>query len=167
VCQFLFLSRLTRGRLRGFFVDPWRAAGNPQPVPVDWVSGACMVVRADAIRDVGLLDATFFMYGEDVEWCQRMRRQGLDVWYVPRLAVFHRQGASGTATSARWLASTCELVRRERGQLEYVVFRGAAALGLALRLLGYRLAFLASRRERYRKLAADMGVYAAWAFGKR
>ena len=58
-------------------------------------------------------------------------------------------------------------MRRERGQLEYVVFRAAAAVGLAMRQLTYRLAFLASRRERYRKLAADMGVYAAWAVGKR
>lgn len=166
VCQFLFLSALTRGRLRGFFLDQRRFMGDPQPVAVDWVSGACMVVRAEAIRRVGPLDASLFMYGEDVEWCQRMQRHGFAVWYVPEVEVVHRQGGSGSGASARWLASACELLRRDRGQVEYVVFRAAAALGLSARQLGYRLAFLASRHERYRRLAADMGVYAAWALGR-
>jgi N-acetylglucosaminyl-diphospho-decaprenol L-rhamnosyltransferase len=167
VCQFLFLSALTGGRLRGFFIDQGRFVDDARPVPVDWVSGACMVVRSEAIREVGPLDAGLFMYGEDVEWCQRMKRRGFDVWYVPQVAVVHRQGASGSGASPRWLASVCELLRRERGQAEYVVFRAAAALGLCARQLGYRLAFIASRRDRYRKLAADMGVYASWALGRR
>jgi len=166
VCQFLFLSALTRGRLRGFFIDQRRFRHETRPVPVSWVSGACMVVRSDAIRQVGPLDASLFMYGEDVEWCQRMQRHGLDVWYVPMVEVVHRQGASGSGASPRWLASACELLRRDRGQAEYLMFRSVAALGLSVRQLGYRLAFLASRDERYRRLAADMGVYASWARGR-
>ena len=164
VCQFLFLSALTRGRVRGFFVDQDRCLDAGRPVPVDWVSGACMVVRADAIRRVGPLDERFFMYGEDVEWGLRMKRHGFDLWYVPQIVVRHRHGASGSGASPRWLASACELVRRERGAAEYLVFRAAAALGFRVRQLAYRLAFLASRRERYRRLATDMGVYAAWAW---
>jgi len=166
ICQFLFLSALTRGRLRGFFVEQKRFRHATRPVPVSWVSGACMVVRSDAIRQVGPLDASLFMYGEDVEWCQRMRRHGFDVWYMPMVEVFHRQGASGAGASPRWLASACELLRRDRGRAEYLVFRAVAALGLSMRQLGYWLAFIASRRERYRKLAADMGVYASWALGR-
>jgi GT2 family glycosyltransferase len=125
-----------------------------------------MVVRSDAIRMVGPLDASLFMYGEDVEWCQRMQRHGLDVRYVPTVEVVHRQGASGSGASPRWLASACELLRRDRGRAEYLVFRAVAALGLSARHVAYQLAFLASGRERYRKLAADMGVYAAWALGR-
>ncbi len=166
VCQFLFLSALTRGQLRGFFVERRRFSGGSTPIDVDWVSGACMLVRVDAIRRVGPLDATLFMYGEDIEWCQRMKRAGFAVWYLPDVEVFHRQGASGAGANSRWLASVCALVRRDRGPLEYAVFRGAAALGLGARLVAYRLAYLASRRERYRKLASDMGVYASWALGR-
>jgi GT2 family glycosyltransferase len=163
ICQFLFLSALTGGRLRGFFVEQKRFEHATRPVPVTWVSGACMVVRSGAIRTVGPLDASLFMYGEDVEWCQRMQRHGLDVRYVPMVEVVHRQGASGSGASPRWLASACELLRRDRGRAEYLIFRAVAALGLSARQLAYQLAFLASRNERYRKLAADMGVYAAWA----
>jgi len=64
------------------------------------------------------------------------------------------------------LASACELVRRERGQFEYLAFRMAAALGLTARRVLYALAYIASREERYRRLAGDMGVYARWAIGR-
>ena len=166
ICQFLFLSALTRGWCRGFVVEQRRHAGRAEPVPVDWVSGACMVVRAAAIRRVGPLDGRFFMYAEDIEWCERMRRAGLSVCYLPAVEVVHRHGASGSRADPRWLAATCELVRRERGRLEYLIFRSAAAVGLAARRLVYGLAYLASRQERYRRLAADMGAYARWAIGR-
>jgi len=165
VCQFLFLSALTRGRCRGFFIDQRRFAGCTHPVAVDWVSGACVVARAAAIRRVGLLDTRFFMYGEDVEWCCRLRRSSFSVWYAPWVEVVHRQGASGARPSPAWLASTCELVRRDRHQLEYLVFRLAAALGLGARRAVYTVAYIATRKEYYRRLASDMGVYARWAIG--
>ncbi len=165
VCYFLFLSALAPRWCRGFVIDQRQFVGRPQPVPVDWVSGACMVARAAAIRRTGSLDSRFFMYGEDVDWCQRMRRASFSVWYVPQVQVVHRHGASASHTSPQWLASACELVRRERGQLEYLVFRIAAALGLGARRILYGLAYIASRDERYRRLARDMGVYARWAIG--
>src|SRR6185295_14691417 len=121
VCQFLFLSALTRGRCRGFFIDQRHFVGHTQPVPVDWVGGACVVARVEAIRRVGLLDSRFFLYGEDIEWGCRMGRASFSVWYVPQLEVIHRQGASQSHANPQWLAATCELVRRERGQVEYVV----------------------------------------------
>jgi len=166
VCYFLLLSALAPRWCRGFIINQRHFVGRPQPVPVDWVSGACMVTRAAAIRRVGLLDSRFFMYGEDVEWCQRMRRASFSVWYVPQVEVVHRHGGSASHASPGWLASACELVRRDRGQLEYLAFRMAAALGLTARRVLYALAYIASREERYRRLAGDMGVYARWAIGR-
>ena len=165
-CQFLFLSALTRGGCRGFFIDQRRFVGRSEPVRVDWVSGACMVVRGEAIAQIGPLDSGFFMYGEDVEWCQRMGRASWSVWYVPQVEVVHRHGGSGSGANPQWLASACELVRRDRGRLEYLVFRAAAAVGLTVRRVVYGLAYVASRREDYRRLANDMGVYAWWAIGR-
>jgi GT2 family glycosyltransferase len=165
ICHFLFLSAITRGWCRGFFVDQRHLVGRRRPLLVGWVSGACMVARVAAIRRVGLLDGRFFMYGEDVDWCARMGRASFAVWYVPQVEVVHRQGASGSHASARWLASTCELVRRDRGRFEYLVFRLAAALGLGARHVLYALAYVVSRQERYQRLAGDMRVYARWAMG--
>jgi N-acetylglucosaminyl-diphospho-decaprenol L-rhamnosyltransferase len=163
--HFLFLSALTRGLWRGFVLSQRRRAGSVRPLPVDWVSGACLVARADAIRRAGMFDTRFFLYAEDVEWCCRVRASGFSVSYVPAVEAVHVRGASSPDGDPRWLAALCELVRRDRGEWEYRVFRVAAALGLALRRVAYGIAYRASGNERYRVLARDMRAYARWAAG--
>jgi GT2 family glycosyltransferase/glycosyltransferase involved in cell wall biosynthesis len=64
------------------------------PMEVDWVSGACMIVRRKAIAEVGVFDERFFMYWEDADWCQRMRDAGWKVVYFPRASVVHYVGGS-------------------------------------------------------------------------
>lgn len=57
---------------------------------VDWILGACMLVRRDALADVGPMDERFFLYFEDVDWCYRMWRGGWKVYYVPASVMTHR-----------------------------------------------------------------------------
>jgi N-acetylglucosaminyl-diphospho-decaprenol L-rhamnosyltransferase len=57
--------------------------------PVDWVIGAAMYVRRRAIRDVGLMDERYFLYFEDVDWCQRMWRHGYEVVYCADARMGH------------------------------------------------------------------------------
>jgi GT2 family glycosyltransferase len=64
------------------------------PLEVDWVSGACMLVRREVVEQVGLLDERFFLYFEDNDWCLRMRRAGWRILYDPRFEVVHLGGAS-------------------------------------------------------------------------
>jgi len=65
------------------------------PISVDWVSGACMLVRRDAIEEVGLMDERFFMYWEDCDWCRRLRMKGWKVIYHPGMgSIIHRVGKS-------------------------------------------------------------------------
>ncbi len=64
------------------------------PMQVDWVSGACMVIRRKSLPSVGLLDERFFMYWEDADWCRRMWECGLEVVYFPRALVYHYAGGS-------------------------------------------------------------------------
>lgn len=61
---------------------------------VDIVSGACMLARRSAIEQVGLLDEEFFLYGEDLDWCQRFRLAGWQVHYYPHAQVVHYKGAA-------------------------------------------------------------------------
>ena len=66
-----------------------------KPVEIDWVSGACMVVRKAAIEDTGLMDEGFFMYWEDCDWCRRFRKRGWKIIYHPGLGpVRHAAGSS-------------------------------------------------------------------------
>lgn len=64
------------------------------PMPVDWVSGACMVVRKEVLDEVGFLDERFFMYWEDVDLCGRMWQAGWKVVYFPLVSVIHHVGGS-------------------------------------------------------------------------
>jgi N-acetylglucosaminyl-diphospho-decaprenol L-rhamnosyltransferase len=68
---------------------------------VDWVSGACLMVRRAAIEQVGPMDEAFFMFNEDVDWCRRMRTAGWAVSYVPDATVVHHIGASRRKVRAR------------------------------------------------------------------
>jgi len=56
---------------------------------VDWVLGACMLVRRRAVDEVGAMDKRFFLYFEDVDWCYRMGKRGWEVWYVPEALMTH------------------------------------------------------------------------------
>jgi len=76
------------GRYNMTFVDP------DLELEVDSVVGAYMQVRREAIRDAGLLDETFFMYGEDLDWAFRIKEAGWKVFYHPQVMVKHVKRAS-------------------------------------------------------------------------
>jgi GT2 family glycosyltransferase len=61
---------------------------------VDWVSGACMVVRREALEEVGGFDERFFLYWEDVDLCRRMASKGWKIIYYPKGAIQHAVGGS-------------------------------------------------------------------------
>src|SRR5690349_8665649 len=76
------------GRYNMTFVDP------DVELEVDSVVGAYMQVRREAIRDAGLLDEAFFMYGEDLDWAFRIKEAGWKVFYHPQVMVKHVKRAS-------------------------------------------------------------------------
>ena len=79
------------------FLDP------RETVEVDSVVGACMMVRSEAIQQVGLLDEHFFMYGEDLDWAYRMKAVGWKVYYYADVTVLHYKGeASKGSRKARY-----------------------------------------------------------------
>ncbi len=61
---------------------------------VDAVVGACMLVRGAVVREVGLLDEAYFMYGEDLDWAYRIKQYGWKIMYVPGVTVHHFKRAS-------------------------------------------------------------------------
>ncbi len=66
--------------------------------PVDWVSGASMMVRREVFARIGGLDESFFLYFEETEFCHRAKRAGFEVWYVPASRVVHIAGQSTKVT---------------------------------------------------------------------
>lgn len=80
-----------------------KASDGITPMEVDWVSGACMVVRRKTLDEVGLLDERFFMYWEDADWCRRMWEGGWKVVYFPKACIVHHVGGSSRTVRIRSL----------------------------------------------------------------
>jgi GT2 family glycosyltransferase len=76
------------GRYNLTYLDP------DQVAEVDSVVGAFMLVRREAIQQVGLLDEDFFMYGEDLDWAYRIIQAGWKVYYNPAVTVLHVKRAA-------------------------------------------------------------------------
>jgi len=72
--------------LRRYLMSDWDHATVRR---VDWVLGACLMIRREAWETIGPLDEGFFMYYEDIDWCYRAQAAGWSVYYVPGAKVLH------------------------------------------------------------------------------
>lgn len=61
---------------------------------VDWVVGACLLVRRQAFEQVGGLDEGYFMYSEELDWCRRIKTGGWEIVYLPTASIIHHEGKS-------------------------------------------------------------------------
>jgi GT2 family glycosyltransferase len=68
------------------------------PFPIDHPLGASMMVRGEAVAEVGLMDEKYHMYCEEIDWCWRMRRAGWGALCVPTAEVIHHAGQSTAQT---------------------------------------------------------------------
>jgi GT2 family glycosyltransferase len=84
--------RLLNSRLNGRYSRKLYAGG--QPFEVDHPLGASMLVRAEAIRQVGLMDEGFHIYCEEIDWAWRIKKAGWEIWCVPQAEIIHYGGQS-------------------------------------------------------------------------
>jgi GT2 family glycosyltransferase len=81
---------------------------------VDWVTGACLAIRKEMVKRIGMLDESFFMYGEDMEWCWRARQAGYKVCYQPAAQVVHYSRQASQRDYRAWIT------RYTSGQLRFI-----------------------------------------------
>ena len=133
------------------------------PTAVDWVSGACMVVRRETLNEVGPLDERFFMYFEDADLCRRAREAGWSVYYLPEVVVVHRAGGSShSQLRAIWrLHKSAFLYHRKHGvHGPLSLYSVLAIAGLTLRgLVKLAVSLMQSygRREHFRRTPPKQG----------
>jgi O-antigen biosynthesis protein len=84
----LFPKSRTFGRYNLTYLDPDAEAD------VEAISGSFMMVRREAVGAAGLLDESFFLYGEDLDWCYRIHRRGWRIVYLPSTQIVHYKGRS-------------------------------------------------------------------------
>lgn len=121
---------------------------------MDWVSGCALLVRRDAVEDVGLLDAEVFMYCEDVDWCYRMKSVGWQISYVPSAVVMHHMGKSMEKQTGRVVGAhksgLVAFYTKYNGFFKSAVFRAVLWSGYGTQVL--RWLAEPARRQRMDKI---------------
>jgi N-acetylglucosaminyl-diphospho-decaprenol L-rhamnosyltransferase len=131
------LHRLLSARARGRLLRGAYWQGGDQ-VDAGWVPGTAMIVRRETVDQVGLLDESFFLYGEDIEWCWRMRRQGWSVGVCSSVTARHREASSSVETfgddetRSRMILGEIAAVQAVRGSRYARRYARMTALGLKL-----------------------------------
>ena len=96
-----------------------------RPAEVDWVSGACLLVKRADAEAAGLLDERYFMYCEDVDFCAAVRANGGRVYFAPDSRVIHLRGRSGAvapiATQSDYRQSRLAFYRKHHPRWEPVL----------------------------------------------
>lgn len=105
---------------------------------VDVVAGCFMLVRREAIEQVGMMDEQFFMYAEETDWCYRFKQAGWKIIYAPVGEIVHLEGQSANLQSEtmllQLLGSTLYFMKKQRSWPEYVLSCILMSLHFAMRI---------------------------------
>jgi N-acetylglucosaminyl-diphospho-decaprenol L-rhamnosyltransferase len=95
---------------------------------VDWVVGACILVRREALDQIGALDDGFFMYSEELDWCRRAKMAGWEAIYFPEAQVVHHREQSSEQVKV------FQIVRFNRSKIRYFRKHHGTLVAAALRV---------------------------------
>jgi GT2 family glycosyltransferase len=108
------------------------------PLEVDSVIGACMIVRSETIKQVGTLDEDYFFFIEETDWCFRMKQAGWKIYHLPHIGIYHLQGQSKEKNPSKaWIEyyrSVYLFFKKHRSPFSYYTLRVARAVKVAINL---------------------------------
>ena len=119
---------------------------------VQTVCGCYSMVRAEAIKQVGLMDEAYYVYGDDPDWCYRFEKRGWKNLYTPHATIIHHGGRTTRqrpqAFKLQLYGSTLIFMRLHRSRLEFTLACVAVALTLFIRTPYWIVKALVSKKER-------------------
>lgn len=127
-----------------------------RPTEVDWVAGASMLVRREVFETIGMIDESYFLYFEEVDFLLRAKRAGFRTFYVPSSRVIHRMGASTGVTDEKqpprrlpsyWFDSRRRYFLQNHSAAHALLADAAFLTGRALRNLRLRVAPKSTRPD--------------------
>jgi GT2 family glycosyltransferase len=102
--------------------------GSTQPRPTDFITGCCLLMRAEALRRLGPLDESYFAYYEDLDWCLRSRAAGDRLIYVPRAVLNHEVSHSFRRAGAGSIKASPFAWAQSRPLVMYLSYRNRLLL---------------------------------------
>jgi GT2 family glycosyltransferase len=112
-------------------------AAYEQDRSADWLVGAFLIARREALTAVGGFDERFFMYSEEADLCRRVRAAGWDVRHVPVMRILHHGGSPNPRLAAQAAFSRLEYAAKHFGRVEAAAFRLVLGLHHLIRFVGH------------------------------
>ncbi len=110
---------LWRGRIWHYGLRQPDKGQYNQPRDVDYVTGCCILVKRSCIEAVGGLDESYYIYGEDVDWCFRARQAGFRVVYEPEAKIWHKISSSSGGKHAPHAMTGFKVYHKIRSMLKF------------------------------------------------
>ena len=150
-CRALALDVLfPKSKLLGGFLMPY--FDGDRIAEVDILNGWFWVTRREALNEVGVLDESLFMYGDDLDWCKRYREAGWKIVFFPEAESIHYGGGSSSKApvwfSVEMQRANLQYWQKNFGRASQVMFLGIVWIHQAIRLTGNLLLFVGSRAKR-------------------
>jgi N-acetylglucosaminyl-diphospho-decaprenol L-rhamnosyltransferase len=140
-------------RLYALAAYPQDVAGSHTPQRVESVQGSCMLLRREALQQIGLLDERFFIYTEEIDLCRRLVDGGWTIYWVPQANIVHYGAASTAQVGARMFLelyrSKVQYFRKHGGITGALAYKAVLLTATLPRVLlsPVMLALVPSRRE--------------------
>lgn len=161
---------LNKSLLRRLFPEkfPGKEKDYPGPIEVDSVIGACMLVRRQAMEEVGILDEDYFLFFEETDWCYRMKNAGWKVYHVPQAKIVHFQGRGAESrkkeAKVEYYASRYQFFKKNRGRLQWFLLLIGLMAKLKIELLSMFMVCLLTlfRMKKWRKRLSIYAYLMVW-----
>jgi GT2 family glycosyltransferase len=144
---------------------------NLNPVKVEVIPGACMMLKRDVFERVGLLTEDYFMYAEDIDLNYKVRRLGFSSYYIGEARIVHHGGGSSSRQKvSQWSTimtykAMLRFYRMSRGRAYAAAYRVAMGLAAASRLILLAMMLPFGDRQGIRCAAAKWSTVLKWAIG--
>jgi GT2 family glycosyltransferase len=161
---------LNKSLLRRLFPEkfPGKERDYSGPIEVDSVIGACLIVRREAMKQVGILDEGYFLFLEETDWCYRMKKAGWKVYHVPQAEVVHFQGRGAEAkkreAKVEYYHSRYRFFQKNRGKLQWFLLLIGVMAKLEIEILSLGIGCLMTLFliRRWRKRLSIYAYLMAW-----
>jgi GT2 family glycosyltransferase len=105
---------------------PKRKATYTEPLEVDWINGAFLFFRKTAFEIIGGFDTNIFLYWEEMDVCNRLRKAGYSSWLISEAKILHYQGVSTGSSkpiSNESYISYLYVIKKNKGYLKYLIIK--------------------------------------------
>ena len=138
---FFLLSRISPF-FKGLYFFQKHYKKDKNIVFVNWLAFACTMITNDSLKKVGYLDESYFVYGEDSDWCWRAKKMKYKIAYLPFVSAIHDVGASSefkATKSPNWFINLANSIKKQGGKINYFFFLIFGLMGYSIRYIGYEI----------------------------